>query len=105
MAFALWVLLFCGIAFRDDAQEQPNATTSQNASSTARSNPPAGLLPVPDYSGDFWTRQFLTGDWGGLRTNLANHGVQIGVEWDQFVPGVTNGGRDQGTEYGANLNY
>ena len=51
--------------------------------------PPAGLLPVPDYSGNFLTRQFLTGDWGGIRTNLANHGVQIGVEWDQFVQGVT----------------
>jgi carbohydrate-selective porin OprB len=62
-------------------------------------------LPVPDYSGNFLTRQFLTGDWGGIRTNLANHGVQIGVEWDQFVQGVSNGGLDRGTAYGANLNY
>jgi hypothetical protein len=26
---------------------------------------PQGILPVPDYSGDFSTRGYLTGDWGG----------------------------------------
>jgi porin len=105
IALILGAIFFCAIAFRDDAQEQPNGAISQNASSTAPSGPPAGLLPVPDYSGNFWTRPCLTGDWGGLRTNLASHGIQFGVEWDQFVQGVTNGGLDRGTAYGANLNY
>ncbi len=26
-----------------------------------------GLLPIPDYSGDIWTRSQLTGDWGEFR--------------------------------------
>jgi hypothetical protein len=29
---------------------------------------PQGLLPVPDYSGGFLTRSYLTGDWGGGET-------------------------------------
>jgi porin len=66
---------------------------------------PAGILPVPNYKADFWNNSYLTGDWGGARTDLANKGVQVGVEWTQFVQGVVRGGNDRNTEYGANLNY
>ena len=52
---------------------------------------PAGLLPVPDYSANIWTREYLTGDWWGGRTYLANKGVQLGIELNQYVQGVTNG--------------
>src|SRR5262245_24197016 len=38
------------------------------------------LFPTPDYSGDIGTRGTLTGDWDGLRTELAEHGVQVEVE-------------------------
>src|SRR5258705_13881433 len=76
-----------------------------NLPASASAPTPTGLLPVPDYSADFWTRSFLTGDWGGLRTDLANKGIQIGVEWNQFVQGVVDGGRDQTTKYGANVDY
>jgi carbohydrate-selective porin OprB len=41
----------------------------------------AGILPVPDYSANLWKRQFLTGDWFGLRTDLVNKGIQFGLEW------------------------
>src|SRR5689334_17322587 len=60
---------------------------------SASSSEPAGLLPIPDYSGDFWNRSYLTGDWNGLRTDLANKGIQIGVEWNQTVQGIASGGR------------
>src|SRR5262245_46234970 len=43
----------------------------------ASSKAPAGLLPIPDYSANIWTREYLTGDWWGARTYLANKGVQI----------------------------
>ena len=64
-----------------------------------------GILPIPDYSGDFWRRSVLTGDWGGARTDLANHGVQVGVEFSQTVQGVTDGGRDRTTRYGGTADY
>ena len=37
----------------------------------------AGLLPVPDYSGEIGTRAFLSGDWGGVRREWAEQGAQI----------------------------
>ena len=64
-----------------------------------------GLLPVPDYSGDFWSQSHLTGDWGGIRNDLANKGIQTEVRWNQTVQSVVDGGRDTGTEYGGSFNY
>jgi len=84
------------------AQETSTATTSP-ASPVATE--PQGLLPVPDYSGDLWHRAYLTGDWGGGRTDLANHGVQLRVDWTQHLQSVVDGGRDTSTRYAGNLDY
>jgi porin len=40
-----------------------------------------------------------------MRTDLANKGIQIGIEWNQFVQGIASGGRDQTTEYDATWDY
>lgn len=69
----------------------------------ARTAPPAGMVPVPDYSGSIRSRRFLTGDWDGSRTDLANKGVQLHLDWIQSVQGVASGGRDNETHYGGNL--
>jgi porin len=41
----------------------------------------------------------------GWRTDLANKGVQFGLEWNQYVQGVADGGRDRTTAYGGNVDY
>jgi porin len=105
IASALSVLTLCIAAASAEGKEEPGSAGSQNAPTVVPSATPAGILPVPDYSGNFCTRQYLTDDWWGARTYLANKGIQVGVEWNQFVQGVTNGGRDRGTAYGANLDY
>jgi porin len=66
---------------------------------------PKGLLPVPNYGGDLWNRPYLSGDWGGVRTDLANKGVQVDVDWTQYLQGVVDGGRDRTTRYGGHLDY
>ena len=40
-----------------------------------------------------------------MRTDLANKGVQIGVKLNQYVQGVTNGGRDRTAAYGGTADY
>jgi porin len=64
-----------------------------------------GLLPVPDYGGDLLNRSRLSGDWGGRRTDLANKGVQVDVDWTQYVQGVVDGGLDRKTRYGGHVDY
>ena len=67
--------------------------------------PPQGLLAVPDYSGDLWGRNRLTGDWGGARADLAEHGIQLDINFTQTMQSVVDGGRDTGTRYGGSLDY
>jgi len=59
----------------------------------------ATIYPVPDYSGDFLNRSYLTGDWGGLRSKLAEHGVQFEVDLLQIYQGVTTGGTNETSRY------
>jgi porin len=66
---------------------------------------PEGLLPVPDYAGDFWKRPYLTGDWGGLRQDWADRGVTIGLDWYQAYQGIVDGGISEEWEYSTNLDY
>ena len=61
----------------------------------------ATLYPVPDYTGDFLNRSHLTGDWGGLRGKLAEHGVQFDVDLTQVFQDVTTGGTNQTGRYGG----
>jgi len=104
---SLGCLLFdslCAVAITASAQDNPGAAEKQTTAA-ASSEAAAGILPIPDYAADFWNNPFLTRDWGGVRTDLANKGVQFGVEFNQYLQGVANGGFDRTTEYGGAVDY
>ncbi len=54
-----------------------------------------------DYSGNFWSRPALTGDWKGARNALAENGVTFDLNLTQVVQGDTGGGRKTGWDYGG----
>ena len=56
------------------------------------------------YSGDFFTRSTLTGDWGGARNDLAAKGITFDLSLTQVGQGVVAGGKDGTWEYGARGN-
>jgi porin len=56
------------------------------------------------YSGDLWSRSTLTGDWGGVRNDLAAKGVTFDMNLAQIEQGVVEGGKDEGWEYGGRGN-
>ena len=62
-----------------------------------------GILPIPPYAGTGPTAgsKFLTGDWGGQRTSLAEQGVQLGLEFAQLGQSVVDGGRREDSAYGG----
>jgi porin len=51
------------------------------------------------YSGDFWTRSTLTGDWGGTRNEWAAKGVTFDINLTQTGMSNITGGKKQGWEY------
>jgi len=57
--------------------------------------------PPNIYSGDFWTRSTLTGDWWGARHILAEKGITFDLSWTQVGQGVVSGGKDEGWKYGG----
>ena len=62
----------------------------------------AGEAPsATPYSGDIWTRSTLTGDWGGLRNQLAEKGVTLDLSVTQIGQGVVGGGKSGAWQYGG----
>jgi porin len=57
--------------------------------------------PANPYSGDFWSRSTLTGDWGGARDDLAKKGVTFDLSLTQVYQGVVDGGKNKLWNYGG----
>lgn len=62
---------------------------------------PKGILPVPDYDSE--DGQYLSKNWGGSRSPLADDGLQVTAVFTQVGQGVVDGGRDTGWRYGGRL--
>jgi porin len=98
------LLLLLGLAPRLLAQEgeaqqpaEPESTPtteSQPAATTQPAEMPSIIAELPDYSGNLWERSYLTGDWGGARTELAQRGVLFDLDLEQAIQGHGNGGKD-----------
>jgi porin len=62
----------------------------------------AGEAPVATpYSGDIWTRSTLSGDWWGVRNELAAKGVTLDMNLTQSAQGIVHGGKETGWQYGG----
>ena len=57
------------------------------------------------FRGEFQTRQYISGDWRGARTGLAERGLSLDILATQFYQGVASGGREQAWEYGGKVDY
>ena len=62
------------------------------------------VSPEKPYSGDIWHRSTLTGDWGGLRNDLADKGVTFDMSLTQVSQGVVSGGINETWRYGGRGN-
>lgn len=61
----------------------------------------AGEAAETPYSGDIWTRSTLSGDWWGVRNELAAKGVTLDMSLTQAAQGIVHGGKDTGWQYGG----
>jgi porin len=61
---------------------------------------------TPDtWGGDIWSRPRLTGDWGGLRDDLAKMGIVLDVDLLATPQDVASGGRSTGADFWGNMDY
>jgi len=90
----------------DNAADQVPVSTPAGESEAFGSDAASrhkGILPIPAYGGDIWTRSYLTGDWGGARTKLAEAGFQLELNWTNTLQSVVTGGLDNDAEIGGSL--
>jgi porin len=95
--FILLVVTLCIFAFT-----KPFTALAQQSSGTEAKGEEATLFPVPDFTSGLWQRSRLTGDWGGLRTTMANNGVQLDLDNVHTFQNVTSGGIDTTGRYLGN---
>ena len=65
----------------------------------------SGILPLPDYSGNFAKRAYLLGDFWGYRAKWAKKGFTFDIDYNQYFQAVTDGGLERSSEYGGTINY
>jgi porin len=102
-----------GLASVVFGQEPASAPATQPAEPATRpAEQPAPEKPIqsiiqklPNYTGDWWNRKYLTGDWGGARTALANKGILFDLDVTQYMQGNAHGGRKRGIEYSGSVDY
>lgn len=63
--------------------------------------PAAETGSAQPYAGELFTRSTLTGDWGGVRTDLADKGITFDGDLTQIEQGVVAGGKNGVWEYGG----
>jgi porin len=91
--FGLLLIPFTCLSSAVADDDSPPAQTQPAAAEKPRdksAQPPFFRL---DYSGDFWHSPGLTGDWGGLRSKLADDGISFNVETLQYGQGNAHGGK------------
>jgi porin len=76
------------------AAESASAVAATNSEVTAES-----------YLEEVWTRDKLTGDWRGLRSDISKHGIDIDLRLSEYYQNVTTGGVHENDEFGGTMDY
>ena len=91
-ALARAVLLLTALSARHSVSygQGPKTPPAFPASESASEGKAGDQAAAPD-SG-FWERKYLTGDWGGTRSQAETNGLELEFSLTQFVQGIADGG-------------
>ncbi len=106
---ALWLtllLVIAPVAFAQDENTPSDKDPSKHVESrqvmTATSQP-----ATPGFGGDLATRRKLTGNWGGVRDQLADKGITLDIDITNILQGNAHGGAqtNNGLRYSGSTDY
>lgn len=100
--FVLLVVL--GVTAMGQNGQSSSGSTKPENSAQSSANPPASRTQPPAESTpvatkNFYADNFLLGDWGGLRSRLAEKGVNFDFSFTQFVQAITHDEDDSFDHY------
>ncbi|MEJ2219063.1 MAG: hypothetical protein P8099_20950, partial [Gemmatimonadota bacterium] len=87
LLFVVTLAAATSVALAEEPAQEKDPTTQHAAPTTQPS-----LQTVPDYRGTLWDQLALTGDWGGERNWLVDHGVKFNMQVIQYAQGNAYGG-------------
>jgi porin len=90
---------------RRHARRSPWLVLGLLASLWAPTVAPAQVQAPETFAGDLWSRPRLTGDWFGIRDEMAKRGVTFDVDLLNTLQGVMTGGRDTAVGYWGTADY
>ena len=82
------------LAAQESAAQEPTVPIIDADDDTT---PATSAAPPPGW----WERDTLTGDWGGGRSRLQEHGIRLRPQFTQFYQGLASGDGIRGYEYGG----
>jgi porin len=89
----------------DDQPAPTPSTQAKEPASHVHEVNPAPRRSAREVVEEIWAREELTGDWRGLRKDLSDHGITIGLRLTQYFQDVTSGGANKNNEYGGKMDY
>ena len=97
-ALGLGLALFVApvIAFGQTTDTKSGEDTQNNGTRAMH----GGILPLDTFGGDLSERRYLLGDWGGVRTDLAEKGIRFRGSLTPLFQSVTDGGTDETSAFG-----
>lgn len=98
------------IGYAQEPAPSPSPDSTSSASTPDKANQEAqaanaAAKPAPTSESDFWTRETMTGDWGGNRSRWKEGGVELEFKLTNFFQGVASGGLRQDSEYNGKFEY
>ena len=106
IANSVVLLVLSGAAISQEvAPSGKNAHEERSAIEAEATQADNALIPIPDYLGSLSDRSALSGDWGGVRTSMAESGFQFELDVNQYYQGILSGGIDTGWDYSGSSDY
>lgn len=106
MRLRLAAILLLLVALGRPATGQENAAPGGQPAASGQPQSSSGQSPSQSQSshaGDFWSRDALTGNWGGYRSKLEDKGIVFGADTIDEVLANPTGGTRQGAIYEGRL--
>lgn len=98
----LAAILFLLVALGRPAIGQESAAPGGQAASSGQSQS-SSAQPQSPHAGDLWSRDALTGNWGGWRSKLEDMGIVVGADTIDEALGNPTGGTNEGAIYEGRL--
>lgn len=101
----LAVLLLAAVGFSLPAQAEDEPEAQAEAKEHTHAVPPAPERTAGEYAKEVWNRDLVFGNWGGLKDDLAEHGVGVKLRMAHFYQNNASGGIRKDDEYGGKMDY